>query len=285
MNYFELHIGDYDKATAHLTATEDGIYGRLLRRYYDTEAPLPADLKAVQRLVRARAKDEKEAVETMLEEFFELSTDGWHHKRCDEEIERYQAKRAKAQASANARWGRQQEASERNANASGESDANASSDAMRTHSDGNARQSPVTSITPEDLQSAERSLSPRAALTPIDPSAAGRACLAMRKAGLTQTNPSHPSLLAALAEGAIDADFEHTAREALTHQPSKGFAWVIATVRGRLADAKPGASSHAPRSSSGRGSLADQVRKPESQPDAGSAGTVIEGSAVRVPHR
>src|SRR3546814_2598331 len=46
MNYVELHIGDYEKATAHLTAIEDGIYGRLLRRYYDAEGPLVADLKA-----------------------------------------------------------------------------------------------------------------------------------------------------------------------------------------------------------------------------------------------
>ena len=86
MNYVELHIGDYDKATAHLTACEDGMYGRLLRRYYDTEAPLPLDLKVLQRLVRARAKDEREAVETVLDEFFQKREDGWHHPRCDEEI-------------------------------------------------------------------------------------------------------------------------------------------------------------------------------------------------------
>lgn len=90
MNYVELHIGDYDKATAHLTACEDGIYGRLLRRYYDTEAPLPLDLKVLQRLVRARAKDEREAVETVLDEFFQKREDGWHHPRCDEEIAKYQ---------------------------------------------------------------------------------------------------------------------------------------------------------------------------------------------------
>lgn len=129
MNYFELHIGDYEKATSHLTACEDGIYGRLMRRYYDTEAPLPDDLKAIQRFVRARSRDEREAVETVLSEFFVLTADGWHHKRCDEEIGRYNEKREKAKRSAEARWSH----FERNANA------------MRTHSEGNAHQSPVTS--------------------------------------------------------------------------------------------------------------------------------------------
>lgn len=32
MNYYEHHIGDYDQATAHLTACEDGIYGLTARR-------------------------------------------------------------------------------------------------------------------------------------------------------------------------------------------------------------------------------------------------------------
>ena len=89
MNYVELHIGDFEKATAHLTACEDGIYGRLLRRYYDTEAPLGLDLSALQRLVRARTRDEKQAVQTILEEFFQKADDGWHHSRCDEVLEKF----------------------------------------------------------------------------------------------------------------------------------------------------------------------------------------------------
>ncbi|MFX5494253.1 DUF1376 domain-containing protein, partial [Acinetobacter baumannii] len=43
-------------------------------------------LKAVQRLVGARTKEEKDAVEVVLEEFFELREDGWHQTRCDEVI-------------------------------------------------------------------------------------------------------------------------------------------------------------------------------------------------------
>lgn len=134
MNYYEHHIGDYDQATAHLSAVEDGIYSRLIRWYMASESPLPADLKAVQRRVRAHGKDEREAVQAVLEEFFTLGADGYHQHRCDAEIERYKQKQAKAKASADARWSAQRTHSERNANASAMHDA----EDMRTHSERNA---------------------------------------------------------------------------------------------------------------------------------------------------
>lgn len=134
MNYFEHHIGDYDQATAHLSGVEDGIYHRLIRRYMATERPLPADVPALQRLVRAHSRDEKKAVQTVLAEFFELREDGYHQHRCDEEIARFQEKSAKAKKSAEARWGQQRPDANADANASVKHDA---SD-MRSHSEGNA---------------------------------------------------------------------------------------------------------------------------------------------------
>jgi uncharacterized protein YdaU (DUF1376 family) len=89
MNYFEHHIGDYAEATAHLTFVEDAAYSRMIRKYYAQEKPLPVDVKAVQRLVGARSKEEREAVATVLEEFFLLADDGWHNSRCDAEIARF----------------------------------------------------------------------------------------------------------------------------------------------------------------------------------------------------
>lgn len=117
MNYFALHLGDYEKSTAHLSACEDGIYCRLLRRYYDTELPLPTDVKVVQRLVRARTKEEKSAVATLLSEFFYLTVDGYCNARCDKEIAQFQEKRKKATCSANARWNAKKDPSLSNANA------------------------------------------------------------------------------------------------------------------------------------------------------------------------
>lgn len=99
-------------ATAHLSMVEDGCYRRLLDAYYTREAPLPADIGACCRLVRAASKDERKAVETVLREFFQLEADGWRHRRCDAEIAKANSKRTKASESANKRW-----QSERNANA------------------------------------------------------------------------------------------------------------------------------------------------------------------------
>ena len=91
MNYYKRHIGDYAAATRHLSLLEHGVYCLLLDTYYTSEKALPVDTRAVQRLVGARSKDEREAVETILEEFFARRDDGWHQNRCDEEIHRKQA--------------------------------------------------------------------------------------------------------------------------------------------------------------------------------------------------
>lgn len=86
VNYYEHHIGDYAEATAHLTFVEDAAYSRLIRKYYAIEKPLPPDMVATQRLVGARTKEEKDAVTAVLQEFFVLESDGWHNRRCDEEL-------------------------------------------------------------------------------------------------------------------------------------------------------------------------------------------------------
>ena len=86
MNFYKHHIGDYDSATAHLSMIEDAAYSRLIRRYYATEEPLPKEVAACARLVRAHSKAEVAAVAAMLREFFTLTDDGWHQKRCDKEI-------------------------------------------------------------------------------------------------------------------------------------------------------------------------------------------------------
>src|SRR3546814_9605673 len=77
---------------------------------------------------------------------------------------------------------------------------------MRTHSGRNAHQSPVTS-NPPDTSPARTD--PRATTD------AGRACRLMRDAGCPSTNPSHPDLLAALAEGVTPETLGDTAREAV----------------------------------------------------------------------
>lgn len=86
MNYYKRHLGDYARDTAHLSMAEDGAYNRLLDFYYAAERPLPLERAEIYRRVRARGKQDQAAVDAVLADFFNLKDDGWHHKRCDEEI-------------------------------------------------------------------------------------------------------------------------------------------------------------------------------------------------------
>ena len=98
MNYYPFHLGDYAAHTAHLEPMEDLAYRRMLDAYYLREAPLPADPSDVARLVRMRKFLNE--VKAVLEEFFQLTDEGWTNARCAEEILRMQDKQAKARASA-----------------------------------------------------------------------------------------------------------------------------------------------------------------------------------------
>ena len=89
MNYYEHHIGDYDADTAHLSWLEDLAYTRLIRLYYRKELPIPADVADAARLIRAQTKEQRQAVESVLREFFVLRDDGWHQKRCDSDLARF----------------------------------------------------------------------------------------------------------------------------------------------------------------------------------------------------
>lgn len=115
MNYYEHHIGDYIKATAHLSMVEDAAYRRLLDVYYTREAPLPLERKAVQKLARAQSKDERAAVDYVLDEFFIQADDGWRQPRCDEEIAKYLEKAPRAAEKRDNAKERQQRARQRRA--------------------------------------------------------------------------------------------------------------------------------------------------------------------------
>ena len=100
MNFYPFNIGDYAGKTRHLTWDEDMAYRRLLDVYYSTEVPLPADLKRVYRLIGAQSAKQKQAVDAVLQEFFQVAPDGWRNSRCDEEIIKAAGKREKAKHSA-----------------------------------------------------------------------------------------------------------------------------------------------------------------------------------------
>lgn len=107
MNYYSHHIGDFDKATRHLTRIERSIYRDLMDVYYDTEEPLTLDRAALCRKIIARSPEEATAVEQVLNEFFIESMTGWVHIGCEMGIAAFRAsnsqKSAAGKASAAAR--------------------------------------------------------------------------------------------------------------------------------------------------------------------------------------
>jgi len=90
MNYYERHLGDYARDAGHLSMLEHGAYTLLLDRYYTTEKPIPAD--QAHRVCRARTKEEREAVDAVLSEFFTLENGAWINGRANREVLKMQAK-------------------------------------------------------------------------------------------------------------------------------------------------------------------------------------------------
>lgn len=91
MKHYPHHIGDFDKATRHLTRLERSVYRDLIDLYYDTEQRLTLDMAALCRRVLARSNEEATAVQQVLNEFFTETPTGWYHDRCEAEIEAYHA--------------------------------------------------------------------------------------------------------------------------------------------------------------------------------------------------
>lgn len=104
MNFYPHHIGDYISHTAHLSNEEDLAYRRLIELYYQTEGPLSLDVAAAARAIRMR--DQKDAVEAVLSEFFVVTESGYQHGRCDEEIAKYHGQIEAGKRGAAKRWGK-----------------------------------------------------------------------------------------------------------------------------------------------------------------------------------
>jgi hypothetical protein len=96
--------------------------------------------------------------------------------------------------------------------------------------------SPPSGVDTEDLERAEAARL-QAEAEGHKPTPAGAVCKAMRQAGLQQTNPGDPRLLALLQQGATQAEFVGIATEAAQATPPKGWAWVLTVVQKRREEA------------------------------------------------
>ena len=104
MNFYPFHIGDYASATQHLTLEEDAMYRRLLDLQYMSEKPLPKEERQLYRLTRAATESHREAMLTVLREFFDETPEGWISRRAMAEIEVMQEKQQKQKDKAIKRW-------------------------------------------------------------------------------------------------------------------------------------------------------------------------------------
>ena len=144
MHYYQFNVADYRKDTGHLSLLEHAIYRSLIDSYYLEELPLCSDNAKLMRSHSVRTKDEREAFNAVLDDFFILRDDGYHHQRCDEELARIYAKSEKARASAQKRWDKK------------------NAKAMRTHSEGNANgMLPITQYPIPNTQTKEKAKTKR----------------------------------------------------------------------------------------------------------------------------
>ncbi len=99
MNFYPHHIGDFNNATRHLTRVEQSVYRGAIELYYDTESALTNDLERLAKRLLCVNSEEKEALKTVLDEFFTQTEKGYEHERCEKEIAKYRANTvAKAKA-------------------------------------------------------------------------------------------------------------------------------------------------------------------------------------------
>ena len=119
MHYYQFNIADYRKKTAYLTLVEHAIYRSLIDTYYLEESPLCKDKAKLMRSHNVRTAEEEKAFENVICDFFVLEDDGYHHVKCDEELNKIYEKSEKARQSAKKRWEKKAKA-------------------MRTHSESNA---------------------------------------------------------------------------------------------------------------------------------------------------
>lgn len=104
--FYRFFVGDYLRDAGHLSLLEHGAYRRLIDLYMSSAEPLPFDMPRLYRLLHATSKEEQQAVQVVVEEFFHMDGMVLRHKRCDREIAWQQDLSEKAKAANQARWDR-----------------------------------------------------------------------------------------------------------------------------------------------------------------------------------
>lgn len=288
MNFYKHHLGDYSRCTSHISMLEDGAYRRLLDVYYTREAPLPADIKAVCRLARAQTRQDREAVEIVLREFFDLRDDGWHNARADEEIQAAQEK-AERNREVGKKGGRPPKTETQTVQ-------KGNPEKTQMVKSGNPKETLASNHKP--VTSNQDGVQPAStALTAVGARASpGDLSGEMRKAGI-QSNPSDPRIIALSERGVTRENIAAACNEAKTAKPGErinpGYVIAIADRWAMEAEriSSVGGQTPSARASPKRKTAAEERaevstiltgRKGNDGQDGGSGGRDITGEAVQV---
>lgn len=253
MNFYKHYIGDFQRDTGHLSLTERGAYRALLDAFYASEKPLPKAAPELCRLVGAFTKAERDAIVRVLKEFWQQTDDGWVNGRALKEIAKAGHQREVNRGIAEAR-----EAARR----SHEQSTNRATTASPIQTPDTRLQTVLPTSSPESRSTPALAQAPAREEPARDVpretegiSPPGQACRAMRDAGCLDVNPSHPNLLAALAEGVTPQQLGDLARE----MPGKRFAYLVATARSRRVDVPAVAAAGGGRIGAARPTLLERL--------------------------
>ena len=147
--YYRFHIGDYKRATDHLTNGEDLAYRRLLDMYYETEKPIPMDTQWVARRLRVDLQD----VDVVLDEFFSKTEAGFVHQYCENQIAAYH-KRSDANKTNGSKGGRRKKQNPMGSDLLTHSVANGNPDETHRASLTNNHK-PITNINKKEIEKPE----------------------------------------------------------------------------------------------------------------------------------
>lgn len=90
--WMPIYTGDYARHTRELTQSQHGAYLLLTMHYWDTQSPLPYSKQQCYRIALAHRKNEKQNVDMILEKFFCLKDNVYHHIALNQLIEKTRLK-------------------------------------------------------------------------------------------------------------------------------------------------------------------------------------------------
>lgn len=91
MHYYGFHIKDYRARTAHLTPLEHYIYRTLIDWYYLNEKPFSSVEEIARYLLLPLTDENTQAINNVLDEFFNHHKGKYHHTRINQEIKNLKA--------------------------------------------------------------------------------------------------------------------------------------------------------------------------------------------------